>query len=59
MLIRHAVSTGQLQRLGGDLAALGRVAFLVQELQIPAAMRSAVHPGDDVIDRGAAWRVRQ
>ena len=51
---RHAVSIGQLQRLGCDLFALGRVALLVQELQIPAAVRSAVNPGDDVIDRGAA-----
>jgi hypothetical protein len=56
---RHAVSTGQLQRLGCDPCALGRVALLVQELEIPAAMRSAVNPGDDVIDRGAARRVRQ
>ena len=56
---RHAVSIGQLQRLGCDLFALGRVALLVQELEIPAAMRSAVNPGDDVIDRGAARRVRQ
>src|SRR6516164_5029770 len=56
---RHAVRIGQLQRLGGDLFALGRVALLVQELQIPAAMRSAVNPRDDVIDRGAARRVRQ
>ena len=56
---RHAVSIGQLQRLGRDLFALGRVALLVQELEIPAAMRSAVNPGDDVIDRGAARRVRQ
>ncbi len=56
---RHAVSIGQLQRLGGDLLALGRVALLVQELEIPAAMRSAVNPRDDVIDRGAARRARQ
>ncbi len=56
---RHAVSIGQLQRLGRDLFALGRVALGVQELEIPAAMRSAVNPGDDVIDRGAARRVRQ
>ena len=56
---RHAVSIGQLQRLGCELFALGRVALLVQELQIPAAMRSAVNPRDDVIDRGAAQRVRQ
>ena len=55
----HTVSTGQLQRPGCDLAALGRVAFGVQELQIPAAMRPAVNPGDDVIDRSAARRVRQ
>src|ERR1700740_682725 len=46
---RHAVSIGQLQRLGCDLFALGRVALLVQELEIPAAMRSAVNSGDDVI----------
>src|ERR1700735_4937735 len=45
----HAVSVGQLQRPGGDLLALGRVALLVQQLQIPAAMRPAVHPRDDVI----------
>src|SRR6202042_2936238 len=56
---RHAMSIGQLQRLGCDLFALGRVALLVQELEIPAAMRSAVNPGDDVIDRGAARRGRQ
>jgi hypothetical protein len=56
---RHAVSAGQLEGLGGDLAALGRVALLVQELEIPAAMRPAVDPGDDVIDRGAARRVGQ
>ena len=56
---RHAVSVRQCQRPGRDLLALGRVALLVQELQIPAAMRSAVNPGDDVIDRGAARRVRQ
>jgi hypothetical protein len=55
----HAVSIGQLQRLGCDLFALGRVALLVHELEIPAAMRSAVNPGDDVVDRGAARRVRQ
>jgi hypothetical protein len=48
------MSIGQLQRLGCDLFALGRVALLVQELQVPAAMGSAVSPGDDVIDRGAA-----
>ena len=56
---RHAVGIGQLQRLGCDLFALGRVALLVQELEIPAAMRPAVNSGDDVIDRGAARRVRQ
>jgi hypothetical protein len=56
---RHAVSIGQLQRLGGDLFALGRVALLMQELEIPAAMRPTVNPRDDVIDRGAARRVRQ
>jgi len=56
---RHAVSIGQLQRLDRDLFALGRVALLVQELEIPAAVRSAVNSGDDVIDRGAARRVRQ
>src|SRR6266496_1334104 len=56
---RHAVSIGQLQCLSRDLFALSRVALLVQELEIPAAMRSAVNPGDDVIDRGAARRVRQ
>jgi hypothetical protein len=56
---RHAVSICQLQRLGCDLFALGRVALLVQKLEIPAAMRSAVNPGDDVIDRGAARRVGQ
>ncbi len=56
---RHAVSIGQLQRLGCDSFALGQVALLVQELEIPAAMRSAVNPGDDVIDRGAARRGRQ
>jgi hypothetical protein len=56
---RHAVSTGQLQRFSCDLFALGRVAPLVQELEIPAPMRPAVNPGDDVIDRGAARRVRQ
>lgn len=55
----HAVSISQLQRFGCDLFALGRVALLVQELEIPAAMRSAVHPWDDVIDRGAARRVGQ
>src|SRR5262252_8170092 len=49
---RHAVSIGQLQRLGCDLFALSRVALLVQELEIPAAMRATVNPGDDVIDRG-------
>src|SRR5690242_4038309 len=56
---RHAVSIGQFQCFGCDLFALGRVALLVQELEIPAAMRSAVNPGDDVIDRGAARRVGQ
>jgi hypothetical protein len=56
---RHAVSIGQFQRLGSDLFALGRVALLVQELEIPAAMRSAVNPGDDVIDCGAGRRIRQ
>jgi len=56
---RHAVGIGQLQRLGCDLLALGRIALLVQELEIPAAMRPAVNPRDDVIDRGAARRVRQ
>src|SRR5262245_50511673 len=56
---RHAVRIGQLQRLGGDLCALGRVALLVHQLQIPPAMRPAVNPRDDVIDRGAARRVRQ
>jgi len=42
---RHAVSVRQFQRLGGDLLALGRVALLVQQLQVPAAMRSAVNLG--------------
>jgi hypothetical protein len=56
---RHAVRIGQLQRLGGDLRALGRVALLVQQLKIPAAMRPAASPRDDVIDRGAARRIRQ
>jgi hypothetical protein len=55
---RHAVSIGQLEGLGCDRLALGRVALLVQQLEIPAAMRTAVHPGDDVIDRGSARRVR-
>jgi hypothetical protein len=56
---RHAVSIGQLQRLSCELFALGRVALLVQQLEIPAAVRSAVNPRDDVIDRGAARRARQ
>jgi hypothetical protein len=56
---RHAVSIGQLQRLGRDLFALGRIALLMQELEIPAAVRSAVNPRDDVIDRSAVRRIRQ
>src|SRR6516165_9956758 len=56
---RHAVSIGQLQCLSCDLFALGRVALLVQQLEIPAAVRSAVNPRDDVIDRGSARSVRQ
>jgi hypothetical protein len=56
---RQAVSIGQFQRLGGDLCALGRVAPLVQQLEIPAAVRPAETPRDDVIDCCAARRVGQ
>ena len=54
----HVVSVGQFQRLGRDLVALA-------ELHSGAgagdtwAMWPAVHPGDDVIDRGAARGVLQ